>query len=104
MHRSDRRHILRDDRFDAAPALVDVPVQPPYEPDVGIGVDKYLQVHELPQLRVYQYEQSLDDDHGPRIDVHHLGLSRMSEIIVDRLLDAFARAKGLQMVYEQTGV
>src|SRR5215831_11639972 len=104
MHRSDRRHILRDDRFKASAALVDVPVQPPYEADVGIGIDEYLQVHELAQLRVYQDEQSLDDDHRPGLDVHHLGLSRMSAIIIDRLLNALARAKGLQVIYQQTDV
>ena len=63
MHRLHRRGVLRDDRLHRAPALADVAQDTPRQPDVGVGVDVNLDVHQVAQLLVLEDQDAVDDDH-----------------------------------------
>ncbi len=55
------------------PRSCDVALQPPQQPQVGVGVDVDLDVHLIAQPLVGEDEDALDQDDRLRIDVERLG-------------------------------
>src|SRR5437763_7096596 len=104
MHRPHGRLVLRDDRFEAAPALVYVAIQTADEAYVGVAIDKDFHVHQAAHLRVEEDEDAFDDDNRARLDVNRFGLARMRGVVVGRLLDALAGAQGFEMIRHQIDV
>jgi len=48
MHRLNGRQVLLDDLIEWSAAIVGVALDSPYEPDVGVRIDEYLDVAKIP--------------------------------------------------------
>src|SRR5262249_43020532 len=104
MHRAHGVGILLDHGLERPPALVNISIQPANEPNIGIGIDKDLQVHQSAQSRVAEDQDSLEDDYRPGLDMGDLGPARMRLVVVDRLLYWLAGFQRFNMIDQQIGV
>ena len=66
MHRLEDLQVSVDNHRDSASAVYCITLDIPYQPFVRITVDKYLQVHHVPELMVYERHDALDDYHRLR--------------------------------------
>ena len=66
---------------------------------IGIGVDKYFQVHHLAQLGIGKYQNSLYNDYMAGCDGNSFGGAGASEIGVDGLFNSLALFKRFQMFH-----
>jgi hypothetical protein len=104
VHRAHGRRVLRYDRFNRPASLVHITIQASYETDVRVGVYKYFQIHQRAHLRIDEYEYAFDDDYRSRLDGNSCGPSRVRGVIVNGLLDAFARAQRFDVIHHQVCV
>jgi hypothetical protein len=74
------------------------------EANIGIRVYEDLQVHHRSQIGIDQHEDSFDYDDGLRFYMDSFGFSRMSCVLIDRLLDVFAGGKRFEVVDQQFGI
>ena len=78
-----------------------------YDPDealVGVGVNEYLQVHQLAQLLLPQRHDTLDDDYLARLHVYGLLQAVAHQVAVGGLLDGFPLPEFLDMLGQQIPV
>jgi len=101
MHRLHGGQVLLDDLIERSPAIVRVALDSPYEPDVCVRIDEYLDVAEIPHPGVDEQQNPVDDDHIRRLDVRRLGPAQMRDEIVLGLVDRLALAEGFEMKAEQ---
>ena len=104
MHRLHRRGVLRDDRLHRASALADVAQDTPRQPDVGVGVDVNLDVHQVAQLLVFEDQDAVDDDHLRRFHAHALRRAVVVDERVDRVFDGHVVLQRLDMLHEHLRV
>jgi hypothetical protein len=83
---------------------VNVAIQSPNEADIGIGINKDLEVHQSPQSRIAKDQYSLEDDYGPGPDVSRFGPARVRLVVVDGLLYRFAGTEGFDVVDQKVDV
>ena len=84
---SDCRGILRDDRLHGAPPLAYVAQDAAGEADVGVRIDIYLDVHQVPEFLVLEDQNTIDDDYLRRFDQHGFGRSVVIDERIDRMFD-----------------
>ncbi len=82
MRRPDGGEVLLDDALGGAAALGHVPLQPPDQAHVGIGVDEHLEVEALAQRRLPQHEDPLDDHDLRRADDPHVPAAGVLDVVV----------------------
>lgn len=87
VHRLDRRGILRDDRLHGAPPLAYVAQDAAGEADVGVRIDIYLDIHQVPEFLVLEDQNTIDDDYLRRFDQHGFGRSVVIDERIDRMFD-----------------
>ena len=71
---------------------------------VGVGIDEYLQVHEVAKLLFPQGHDAFDDDDLARLDVYGLRQAVTDDVAVGGLLDALALPQGLYLLGEKLPV
>ena len=87
VHGFHGRRVLRNDRLHRTSAVADVAQDAPGQPDVGIGIDEDLDVHQVAQLLVLEDQNAVDDDHFRRFDIHGLGHPVVVDERIDRMFD-----------------
>src|SRR5215467_2693301 len=58
MHWPDGHHVLFDHRLERPPSLMNVAIQPANEANIGVGIDKNLEVHQAAQSRITEDQDS----------------------------------------------
>ena len=71
---------------------------------VGVGIDKDLEVHHVPELLVEEHHDTLDDDDRLRFDMDGLWQSVAQNIGVGRLLDGLALSQVVHLLDQQPPV
>ena len=74
------------------------------EPFVGVGIDEYLQVHEVAQLLLPQRHNALDDDDLAGLHMYGFWQTVADEVAVCGLLDAFSLTQSLYLLGEKLPV
>ena len=104
MHGLYGRQILIDDRVQGTAALIDIPADTPQDADIGIGVHKNADIHQLPQLGLSQDHDPVDDQDTGRLNGNDLIAAVMDRIVIDRTVDREPLSKQLDMRSHQVGV
>ena len=71
---------------------------------VRVGIDKYLQVHEVAQLLLPERHNTFDDDDLAGLYMHGLGQTVTDEVTVCGLFDALSLSQGLYLLGEKLPV
>ena len=85
-----------------ASALHAVACDYPDESVVGIGVDKYLNVHHLAEGGIVEHKDALDNHHIAGLDLNRFFLPGAGEVAVGGHFDGMARLKLAQMLGQQS--
>ena len=101
VHGTDGGHVLLDDGFHGAAALIDVALEAAHEADVGVGVHEDFDVHQFAEGRVFENEDALENDGGARLDAGDLRDAAMRGEIVRGQIDGFAGAQPAKMLDEE---
>lgn len=72
MHRPHRCKILTEDTFNGPSSLGDVTLYSPRQTQIGIGVDKYLEVELTPEVGLGENQDPLDNNDGCWLDTNRL--------------------------------
>ena len=105
VHRPHRLEVLLAHRLERPAPVLDVAAQAAHHPEVGVGVDVDLEVHQPPQLGLVEHQDPLDDQHRdavpperwPRRPVVH-------REVVGGPLDAASGQQFPQMLHQQAGL
>ena len=101
LHRAD---ILVDHRLHAAPAVAHVAQNAACEAYIGVGIHKYLYIHQVAQLLVLEDQDSVDDYHLGGFHGHRL----VRAIVVDERIDGMRYRhiilERLDMVDQHVGI
>ena len=74
-----------------------------YEALVRVGIDEYLQVHEVAQLLLPERHNAFDDDDFARLDMHRFRQAVADNVAVSGLLDALPLSQGLYLLRQGSG-
>src|SRR5450830_99401 len=97
MHRPDDVHVLRHHGLDRTAPLARVPQEAADEPDVGVRVDVELDVQQVTQGRILQYQDTLEDDDGLRFDVVSPRFALIAGVTIHGHIDRLATGQTLEM-------
>ena len=70
-----------------APPLAYVAQDAAGEADVGVRIDIYLDIHQVPEFLVLEDQNTIDDDYLRRFDQHGFGRSVVIDERIDRMFD-----------------
>ena len=101
MHRSHRRQVLIPHRVEGTTAVLHVALPPPNKPQIGIGINVDLEIHQIPQRRLVQDEDSLDDDRRPRLDPDGLFGTIVDGEVVDRAIYGTPGHQATNVLHQQ---
>ena len=104
VHRAHRVEVLALHGLEAAPALVDVPLQAPQDAHVGVGVDEELDVHQPPQRLLGQHQDPLQDHDRARLQRVGQHAPRVARVVVGEVGDRPAGAQVAQVLHQERGV
>ena len=101
MHRLEDVEIAVKHHLCGAPSLYCITLNDANETLVGVGINEYLQVHEVAQLLLPQRHNAFDDDNLARLYMHGFGQTVADEVAVSRLLDATPLSQSLYLLGEE---
>ena len=105
VHRLHCLRITLDDPFHGLASLYDVSCHYAHESVVIVCVDEYLDVQQLAELRIREYQDSLDDDDICRGDPDRLMLGASAgDVGIDRLFDDASFPEFLELGSEKVEV
>ena len=87
MHRLDGVQILAGNPLDVPSPLLHIPDRPAEDPLVGVSLDVDLDVEEVPQLRLRQHQDPLDEDDRAGLDVQGLLRTVVDGEVIDRAVN-----------------
>src|SRR5215467_111693 len=83
---------------------MNVAVEPPDEANIGVGIDKNLEIHQAAQSRIAEDQYSLENDDRPWLDMSNLGFTGMGLVVIDGLLNCFAGLQRLDVVDQKVDI
>ena len=93
--------VLADHIFRRAAAFADIALQPADKTQIGIGIHEDFHVKQVAQLGIGKNQNTLHQNHPPRLDVDRFAGTRVGGEIIHRQLNRFPVAQRTHMLDQQ---
>ena len=104
VHGLHRSGILLDDRLHGAPALADVTQDASCKAQVGIGIYKDLDIHQITKLLVLENQDAINDDDARGLDYYRIVRTVMLDERIYRVFDRHIALQCANMLHKHIGV